>query len=251
VLDEFGFESETSTGVISEMTLGSRFFHSVLAENVKTHDCMTIYQEWHSILKDYSKTSLTSKADRLAAVSGIITAIEKKTPDWRNVRSIWVPFATRDLLWRHTGMGFEATGPRTGLYPTWSWIAANGSVGVYVKLESGEPLAHLAFQDDGVQRENMEPVLPEMAFPLEISCTPLKIAKRTESMWDKVTLMDFASITCIIDRDVVPPDTDPQLFLPLMMFPDPYFWVAGLAVLGSSRYSGAFERIGYMHALLG
>jgi len=89
---------------------------------------------WGHILASYSNAALTFQSDRLKAISGVITVIEKHT-GWKNMAGLWEPFLWRELLWERDQSNL---GQSTGLSPTWSWISISGGIMQYPSDEPSE-----------------------------------------------------------------------------------------------------------------
>jgi Heterokaryon incompatibility protein (HET) len=152
-----------------------KFFDSVLGGVWKSGENeaeMKIFQLWDSIICQLSRTSLTIKSDRLAAVVGIASAIQQRT-NWKFFAGIWEPFLVRSLLWKTYGDA-EAT----GIGPTWSWISVTNSIHfVHNNDYNGqwEELATITVQDEQRLSESMALSKLHSSLPLVITCVGLNI----------------------------------------------------------------------------
>jgi hypothetical protein len=71
---------------------------------------------WHKILDAYAQTALTVETDRLIALTGMISAIERLT-GWRNIDGLWEFYMALDLLWMNTD---RKNGSQAVEGPSWS-----------------------------------------------------------------------------------------------------------------------------------
>ncbi|KAH8588008.1 heterokaryon incompatibility protein-domain-containing protein, partial [Bisporella sp. PMI_857] len=82
---------------------------------------------WTEIAYDYTSGTLTVATDRLLAISGIISAIHRRT-GWTNLAGLWKPFLWKQVLWEKAFDAVPESREHTGLQPSWSWTAITGGV---------------------------------------------------------------------------------------------------------------------------
>lgn len=122
-IDEFG---ERPDGHSQEISKISPDFYSLVLKPESTDpvDVPGIRCLWWFILKGYMGTKLSTKRDRLAAISGLSSAIQRRT-GWTLVCGLWQPFITQELLWYRERPRLDPT----GLRPSWSWASYDGGLG--------------------------------------------------------------------------------------------------------------------------
>lgn len=87
--------------------------------------------DWHKIVKEYTRMSLTVASDRLPALSGLASAMSRQvTADDKYVCGLWRSTIAQDLLWHASSRvpetNWRVIPPRYA--PTWSWASLNQSV---------------------------------------------------------------------------------------------------------------------------
>ncbi|ROV91543.1 hypothetical protein VMCG_09423 [Cytospora schulzeri] len=109
-----------------------RTLSSLVLEPEKTgpFDTFQFRDIWCEIITGFMEAKLSDKSDRLAAIAGLSSAIQRRT-DWEWVCGLWRPFLLRELLWFRKDDHIEPT----GLGPSWSWASYNGGT----VLRDGEP----------------------------------------------------------------------------------------------------------------
>jgi hypothetical protein len=93
----------------------ARFFKSSSLLDIEPQDVKDFQRTWHFMVEEYTGLHLTFPRDRLAAISGIITMMERRRP-WKNRWGLWEPFFMHDLLW----ICRNSTAEPTGAGPSWS-----------------------------------------------------------------------------------------------------------------------------------
>lgn len=78
------------------------------------------YSDWDSVLERFSCTKLTHKSDRLMAVEGIATELQKKTKDTYN-RGVFLSQVTSNLLWMCQSIASKSDDLQD--IPSWSWAS--------------------------------------------------------------------------------------------------------------------------------
>jgi hypothetical protein len=93
---------------------------------------------WAEIVKRYSDKRLTKWTDRLAAIQGVVGALEQSMPDKFKSEDylfgLWRPQLEKWLLWnRHPRApgDDEAFATLRNLAPSWSWVTSIGKVEYY------------------------------------------------------------------------------------------------------------------------
>ncbi|ROW12530.1 hypothetical protein VMCG_00738 [Cytospora schulzeri] len=118
-INEFGLESQLDTDNLP------RDFSSLILEpeDMDLVDITRIRRLWWLILKKYKKSRLSVKSDRLAAIAGLCSAIQRRT-GWTFICGLWQPFIIQELLWYRS----HGANGSTGLRPSWSWASCDGGV---------------------------------------------------------------------------------------------------------------------------
>lgn len=88
---------------------------------------------WCEIVRQYSQRLLTNWTDRVAAMQGIVVALQQAFPDSFQqhdfMAGMWRPFVTRLLCWdRMTLDDISSEQSMKGLVPSWSWMGATGPI---------------------------------------------------------------------------------------------------------------------------
>ncbi|KAK7920280.1 hypothetical protein PG985_008302 [Apiospora marii] len=81
------------------------------------------YKAWTDLIQSYSKTKLTKREDKLAALQGLIHRISQSahlTP----VAGLWKEFLPVELLW-YTSKDYRETRPPSTIAPSWSWASVD------------------------------------------------------------------------------------------------------------------------------
>lgn len=199
-----------------------------------TSESHQIRKLWRLMIQDYSHTKLTVKTDKLMAISGLIATIEKRT-GWKNIYGLWVPFMLPNLLWMVSRTLTETA--RTGLRPSWSWIAVDGPVLFQLISDNAIPLADVVFEPEssGPARS----MKSQLYVTLQVSCVPLTLMKVETSSY---TLKELPSVLFFCKEDIhCTVGTRPRLFLPILNHLRSTY---GLIVEPSSFQVGAYERVG-------
>lgn len=91
------------------------------------------FPDWDSVLERFSCTELTHKSDRLMAVEGIATELQKKTKDTYN-RGVFLSQVASHLLWMLKSIAPESEDLQN--VPSWSWASKGGSKSFWAGLTS-------------------------------------------------------------------------------------------------------------------
>ncbi|KAK5657921.1 hypothetical protein OQA88_2470 [Cercophora sp. LCS_1] len=213
-----------------------------------------IYETWREIVGVYSVTGLTSRSDRLAAISGVIGLISRAT-SLRNQAGLWEQFLVEELLWRTSD---EDPSP-TGLGPTWSWVALECEVwycphlsnywdpyGPYQTLCRG-----LGFcPNEELRQHNTEtacdnPIrLAYFSLPAQLMSSGTQ-GPGTEFRLGTPVELPNALIECTLDRPTTESDWAQLLLVPLVLLSTlGVYRMYGLVVRPSAQHRGTFERAG-------
>lgn len=92
-------------------------------------------RHWYQLVSAYTSRDITQLSDRLPALSGVVSAMERQTGD-RCYAGIWNRHFFEGLLWRlrDASMDVQATPAKTPMRlnfrraPSWSWAAVEGTV---------------------------------------------------------------------------------------------------------------------------
>ncbi|KAF4630202.1 hypothetical protein G7Y89_g7936 [Cudoniella acicularis] len=89
-------------------------------------------QFWDQIVMAFSRCNLTREEDKLVALSGIATLIQKRFPSFHYLAGIWEPCLKNSLLWEVKDekqfSGEPSKRPTRYRAPSWSWAAVDGMV---------------------------------------------------------------------------------------------------------------------------
>ena len=209
---------------------------------------------WTGIASDYTSGILTVATDRLIAISGIISAIHRRT-GWTNLAGLWKPFLWKQVLWEKAFDAVPESREPTGLQPSWSWTAITGGV-MWTNDEPEEgfflnAVAHVQHTDNVTpsQTDMNNSSDPRMA--IQVSCMQGRIG--TLSAFEGISryraeLAEFPlSGKGFFEPDVFVMTRPPELFLPIGAgcWNDESLLIYGLAVSSSTSCVGAFERVGF------
>ncbi|KAH7328979.1 heterokaryon incompatibility protein-domain-containing protein [Stachybotrys elegans] len=88
-------------------------------------------KHWLGLLRAYSACELTVKTDKIIAVTGLISEIERLSDhDRKCILGIWNHDLPRMLLWSHQDT--ELSGRLHNWMPSWSWASIEGACGYMV-----------------------------------------------------------------------------------------------------------------------
>ncbi|KAK4444701.1 heterokaryon incompatibility protein-domain-containing protein [Podospora aff. communis PSN243] len=211
---------------------------------------------WLTILWDYSRLALTSRKDRLVAISGIISTISKAT-GLQNKAGLWKSNFAEELMWRRA-VG-EDSNLQSGLKPTWSWISWTCEVrGFPARGGSRQSVSQIrGCTGDEYTRLGIGPDC-ELALHFKYPYLRAQLSfggpgstARDESPWTRRVpgFRSAGDIEYIPDSHVPPDGWDGYTFIPLILEqpPDVYsekFNMYGLVVRPSTHHPGVFERAG-------
>ncbi|KAK0651138.1 heterokaryon incompatibility protein-domain-containing protein [Cercophora newfieldiana] len=226
-----------------------RFFQQVLwaDQNMSTsaENPNNAHYRWRSLLGEYSGCSMTHGSDRLAALLGIASAIQRKT-GWGFLAGLWLPFFVRDMLW----MTYEGSAGE-GVGPSWSWTSTLGKV-------------YLCYDDYSALKEHAKVDIPaasrEMAPSGATLNKRLPVAIHVTCIALEVDPVSGIRVACIqngrqsngdLSNDIRydrgrSEKTVPKYLLLMAEAPEDYYDTAYFIVIADSTVlGGAFERIGY------
>lgn len=90
------------------------------------------YENWRSLVEEYSDRSLTHKTDKLSAISGLAKMIDRSLHDAGAsdiyLAGLWKREFVSDLTWRVVSFEPDTQDNRQYRAPSWSWASVNGSV---------------------------------------------------------------------------------------------------------------------------
>jgi hypothetical protein len=87
---------------------------------------------WCNLIMDYSKRSLTNSADKLPALSGLASEVQKRMR-CRYLAGLWEHRLHFFLMWRRLpGSSFQR--PLAYRAPSWSWAAVDGPIDYWVAI---------------------------------------------------------------------------------------------------------------------
>jgi hypothetical protein len=209
---------------------------------------------WTGIASDYTSGILTVATDRLIAISGIISAIHRRT-GWTNLAGLWKPFLWKQVLWEKAFDAVPESREPTGLQPSWSWTAITGGV-MWANDEPEEgfflnAVAHVQYTDNVIpsQTDMNNSSDPRMA--IQVSCMQGRIGTLSAFKGIARYRADLAEFPLsgkgFFEPDVFVMTRPPELFLPIGAgcWNDESLLIYGLAVSSSTSCVGAFERVGF------
>ncbi|KAH7073779.1 heterokaryon incompatibility protein-domain-containing protein [Paraphoma chrysanthemicola] len=110
-------------------------FKLALAQTLASSDVYARYETWSTIVREYSMRDLTFQSDRLAALSGIASAMAVPSMG-RYLAGLWEGCLLRMLCWSTTVHVVEKmwTRSRPQVYqaPTWSWASLDAAISMVV-----------------------------------------------------------------------------------------------------------------------
>ncbi|KAF7507839.1 hypothetical protein GJ744_010003 [Endocarpon pusillum] len=107
-------------------------------------DAPNFYNLWQSVIRDYSRLSLTQTTDKLVALSGVVDILEQACDD-QYLAGLWRSHLPAALLW-HRRLGtrlrpfyahFDTR--RSARAPSWSWASLDGSIILPWRTEDQDP----------------------------------------------------------------------------------------------------------------
>jgi hypothetical protein len=156
---------------------------------------------WKEIVNVYSSCALTKEEDKLIAISGLATEMQKILGNDKYLAGLWRSQLLADLCWTVIS---DSTRPKSYRAPSWSWASLDGEVG------AGDPRPHsYPFKDIhlGLKILNAETTLVDENLCGQVSGGFLKIQGKTKVLeWDserhKRVLRDAVSkaITEVVDK---------------------------------------------------
>ncbi|EFQ36147.1 heterokaryon incompatibility protein [Colletotrichum graminicola M1.001] len=94
------------------------------------------FEQWQAVVSEFSTRKLSYELDKLPALSGLASVVQKKTGS-SYVAGLWKDNFVRDLNWYSPARTLDkledAKAKATGAYcaPTFSWASANGLIGFF------------------------------------------------------------------------------------------------------------------------
>lgn len=108
-----------------------------LSEISKADRVVDLQHGWAAIVNMYTRGNLTFAGDKLLALSGIATELQRTTAD-DYLAGIWRSNLSQQLLWRTAYLDGEPSGVKPPEYraPSWSWASLDGKIFLGNLLES-------------------------------------------------------------------------------------------------------------------
>lgn len=224
---------------------------SILLERKSTDrvDVEEVRRLWGDILRRYTFTELSNESDKLAAIEGLSSAIQRRT-GWKLVFGLWEPFILEELLWKR-GFDNYCSGS-TGLRPTWTWASLRGPMD---PLVHSKPVLWTGVAEYlGVYTPASERLQSSSPVVMKLSGTLWKVLAREPSpggVPDRQVRVEGwpgqAEVRTSYDHEDRP-WTDGEMLLPIGLSVDRYLprgdFLEGLVVVPNVEAT-AFERIGY------
>ncbi|KAI4703473.1 hypothetical protein J4E89_010049 [Alternaria sp. Ai002NY15] len=109
--------------------------HFPTSERAPKNDVQLLLQAWHECIDEYSVRDLTMPSDKLHAVAGIATLLNKYSEMGHYLAGIWSTRLADNLAWRkHKGY---LSHPENYRAPSWSWASLDGRVRFHGPQRSG------------------------------------------------------------------------------------------------------------------
>jgi len=218
-------------------------FHRICLGNI---DQTKIRDFWTVALKAYSRGQLSVKTDRLSAISGIISGIQKAT-GWDNMSGLWLRSLMTELVWWTHAKQCK----RTGLRPTWSWISVDGVINsLHIDKSKRRDLAAVQVKS----RHNCDVTsdsIPQNTPPtLQLSCIPLEISscEGGTRLVPEFLIVSSKPNPQKLDFRLDLEGMLPQFFVPLFAVVGSEASkanICGIGVIRSQAYPGCYERVGF------
>lgn len=237
-------EFNVSTVMYGETTAKGRLSELVLQRDSKTQPInaelkLQIWALWHEVLREYTDANLSVKTDRVIAISGIISAIERAT-GWRNISGLWEPFLLCELLWGKlliSGTTREVAVPE----PSWSWATTTlasicHGFSPYTDFENEDLLAQVID-------------VPPSGIEIRISCVLFKFRNSSEVVpfGSNNTLPEWPEKDRVAVHLDLADSMAPEFFLPIKDNPHDWYY-HGLALISVPSLPETYRRIGYIES---
>lgn len=227
---------------------------------------MEIRRLWRKILLAYTEANLTVNSDKLAALSGVISAIERST-GWRNIAGLWEPTLIEDLLWSIVDIPSKSPPSEQRSQalpgPSWSWVFVSRSIieSIQVLPNDVKLLAYVEEVDYSIFANGAG---TDGSAMIHISCMPMKVIScKLEEIIDPdyefysnysspranrhlVQLADWpGDRELFFSSDLCSGEKRAQLFTPLLeAVSRNSLEIFGLFLAPSDHHPGAYERVG-------
>ncbi|KAH8761217.1 heterokaryon incompatibility protein-domain-containing protein [Diaporthe sp. PMI_573] len=117
-------------------TFLGRYFRILDATSVSGSGDLSIHASWRKMIEDYTTRSLRIPGDRLSALAGIVSLMQKSTKG-EFIAGIWTTSITEDLQWITTGT--KQPYPDEDRAPSWSWAAFDCPIKYNSGVKAGSP----------------------------------------------------------------------------------------------------------------
>lgn len=122
----------------SRLNIGRLFGDKAIAQMTSNEEA---YRYWHKVLENYTSRDLTNPTDKLTAISGVASQVQRKTQS-RYTAGLWVDNIHLELLWRARDPFDKA--PSTYLAPTFSWGSIQGEADYCCFRNGNDPFTKVA-----------------------------------------------------------------------------------------------------------
>jgi hypothetical protein len=207
---------------------------------------------WANLQPNYHGTDFTNTKDRLVALQGLITAVEQAT-GWKNHHGLWMPLMGRELLFKP-----DTSHGKTGLLPTWSWVAWNNSQHYLDRYYDDDCIADFEIMESLLSYSTISRGPPKPRPALRVHCVAIR---NTQCYGPDETHPQRHLLVNLPAKDKIEHTTDdydeqkgdanrkPEYYLLLMRRPEVLErsitgpGICGLGVVASENCPGAFERL--------
>ena len=133
--------------------------------DLRPSDSIDSNEKWLQWVKAYTKTDLTKNSDKLVAIAGIATTVQRML-DWPEadyLAGMWRQDLAADLLWRAAGVGTKI---QPYVAPSWSWASVKGEIYFHSSEDRNVVRSSLAIR---ILKSNVTPVTGAMG-PVKYGC---------------------------------------------------------------------------------
>ena len=89
-------------------------------------ECIDLYDAWYELVAEYSRRDLSVQTDRLPALSGLASEMNKILDDVY-IAGLWRRDIQRGMLWSCQFRSHRTHRPPTSVAPSWSWASVIGN----------------------------------------------------------------------------------------------------------------------------
>lgn len=117
-------------------TFLGRYFRILDSSSITGSEGLSIHASWRKMVEDYTTRSLKIPGDRLSALAGIVSMMQKST-EGEYIAGMWTTSIAEDLQWVTTGT--KQPYPDEDRAPSWSWAAFDCPIKYSSGVTPGSP----------------------------------------------------------------------------------------------------------------